>query len=264
MLASLAWVVQIFARRVHNGSWGAYLESVAESLLRHGIWQTLGLVILGSALLFTHSRGGTVSTLLGITAMTVSAVTAPALRGPWRMGFVTLAVIGAVLIIALNGGSLLSRVVETSLESDLRFNINSGTMSAIGKNFLFGTGLGTFKYVYAPYQPPSVGALVDLAHDDYLENILELGVPAGIVFYSMLLLLVLECLRGVIRRRRNAIFPCLGLGASVLVGCHSAVDFSMQAPAVAVTYAALLGVGVAQSRGADGRSAREGSLPEAT
>jgi len=262
ILANLAWLAQVLARNVDNRSWRSHVESVTESLLRRGLWQTLGLVIMGSALLFTHSRGGTVSVLLGVAALSVSAVSAPSLRAPWRTAFVTLAVLGAILIIALNGGSLLSRVGSTSVETDLRFDINSGTLSAISRNSLLGTGLGTFKYVYAPYQPPSEGKFVDRAHDDYLENILELGVPAAIVFYLILLLLVFECLTGMIRRRRNAIFPCLGLSASVLVGFHSAVDFSMQAPAVAITYTALLGVGVAQSRGSGGHAASKSAQQE--
>jgi O-antigen ligase len=98
-----------------------------------------------------------------------------------------------------------------------------------------------------------VGLFVDLAHNDYLENILELGVPAAAVLYGMLLLLVWRCLRGVLRRRRDAIFPCAALGASALVGSHAAVDFSMQMPAVAVTYAVMIGLGVAQSESSNGR-----------
>lgn len=262
MLANLGWLAQVLARYVDNRSWRAHLESVSECLLRRGLWQTVGLVIIGSALLFTHSRGGTVSSILGVTVLVASALTVPSLRAPWRTSFVTLAVLGTTLMVVLDGGALLSRVADTSVETDLRLDINAGTLSAISKNYLLGTGLGTFKYVYAPYQPPSVGSRTDLAHDDYLENVLELGVPAGIAFYLMLLLLVLECLRGAFRRRRNAIFPCLGLSASVLVGCHSAVDFSMQAPAVATIYAVLLGVGVAQSQGSSDRAAREKSLQQ--
>ena len=172
------------------------------------------------------------------------------------MSLVTLATAGTVLIVALDGGHLLSRIADTPVENDVRFDINTGTLTAIGKTQPFGTGLGTFRYVYAPYQTPSLLALVELAHDDYLENVLELGIPAGIAFYAMLFLLVLECLKGLFRRRHDAIYACLGVGASVLVGCHSAVDFSMQMPAVAITYAALLGIGVAQSvrRGNRGRT----------
>ena len=260
--ANLAWLAQILVRNVDNRSWRAHIESVADSLFRHGLLPTLSLVIQGSALLFTHSRGGTVSALLGMGALTICAVSAPSLRAPWRTAFVTLAALGAILVIILNGGTLLRRVSDTAVETDLRVNINEGTLRAIGNDFLLGTGLGTFKYVYAPYQPPTEGKFIERAHNDYLENVLELGIPAGMTFFVMLALLVFECLRGVVRRRRNAIFPCLGFGASVLVGFHSAVDFSMQVPAVAITYAALLGVGVAQSRSSVERSATARPSPK--
>src|SRR5262249_9407303 len=151
ILANLALLAQILIRNVDDRSWRAYLESVTDCLLRRGLWQTLALVIMGSALLFTHSRGGIASSLLGITALTVSAVSAPSLRSGWRTSFVALAALGTTVVIALNGATFLSRVADTSVEKDLRFDIDSGTASAIGSNYLLGTGLGTFKYVYAPY-----------------------------------------------------------------------------------------------------------------
>jgi hypothetical protein len=39
----------------------------------------------------------------------------------------------------------------------------------------------------------------------------------------------------------------MGDDATVLVAAHSAVDFSVQIPAVAATYALIMGVAVAQS-----------------
>lgn len=260
--ANLAWLALILVRYVDSRSWRAHIESVTDCLFRRGFLPTLSLVIQGSALLFTHSRGGTASALLGMGALTICAVSAPSLRAPWRTAFVALGVLGAILIITLNGSSLLRRVSDTAVESDLRVDINEGTLRAISEDPLLGTGLGTFKYVYARYQPPTEGKLIDRAHNDYLENVLELGLPAGIAFYLMLGFLVFECLRGVARRRRNAIFPCLGLSASVLVGSHSMVDFSMQAPAVAITYAVLLGVGVAQSRRSVERAATAEPFPK--
>ena len=56
-----------------------------------------------------------------------------------------------------------------------------------------------------------------------------------------------RCLMGVRVRRRNAIYPCIGVAATVLIAVHSTVDFSLQNPAVAATYALLMGAAVAQS-----------------
>ena len=49
------------------------------------------------------------------------------------------------------------------------------------------------------------------------------------------------------RRRRNALYPCMGVAASVLVGLHATVDFTMQVPAVAATYALIMGAACSQS-----------------
>jgi hypothetical protein len=54
-------------------------------------------------------------------------------------------------------------------------------------------------------------------------------------------------LRGVRLRRRDAVFPCLGIATTVLVALHATVDFSLQIPAVTYTYCFLLGAAVAQS-----------------
>ena len=42
-------------------------------------------------------------------------------------------------------------------------------------------------------------------------------------------------------RRRDQVFALAAVGATVLVALHALVDFSLQIPAVAVTFAALLG-----------------------
>ena len=60
-------------------------------------------------------------------------------------------------------------------------------------------------------------------------------------------LLAFVCLRGVWSRHRHWIYPAIGFSASILVGAHALVDFSLQIPAVAYTYALMMGAAVAQS-----------------
>jgi O-antigen ligase len=259
MMAGLALMAQVQIKRIDGRSLRTFGQSSIEAVLWHGRWVTAALVIVGSALLLTHSRGGTMAALIGGGVLVASAASAPSLRAPWRYAFAALGALAAIAVFAVNGAGVVTRVASAANDVDFRFDIDSGTWQAIADNFLTGTGLGTFQYVYAPYQPPSVGLFVDLAHNDYLENMLELGVPAAAVFYASLLLLVWRCLQGVFRRRRDAVFACASLGASALVGSHAAVDFSMQMPAVAITYATILGVGVAQSASSRDRSGSSGS-----
>ena len=46
---------------------------------------------------------------------------------------------------------------------------------------------------------------------------------------------------------RRANIPCMGIAITALVATHSVVDYTMTVPAIAVTYAALLGAACAQA-----------------
>ena len=80
-----------------------------------------------------------------------------------------------------------------------------------------------------------------------MESALELGIPAAIALILAVGTTAFYCLIGIRRRRRDVIYPAVGLAATVLVAVHSLVDFSLQIPAVAVTYSLLMGVACAQS-----------------
>src|SRR5690606_10334739 len=100
---------------------------------------------------------------------------------------------------------------------------------------------------------------VDKAHNTYVEHLVELGVPATLLLYAGPLLLFAYCLRGVFLRRTDQVYPLAAVGATLLVGSHALVDFSLQIPAVAVTFAALLGIGVAQATPSPERPPRPGA-----
>ena len=167
------------------------------------------------------------------------------------MWWITNIPIAAALIgfFAISGDVVGKRLVRTFGATDLRFAIFDVTISEIEKSLLLGTGYGTFPQVFEHARPekfPFQGVIM-YAHNTYLENALELGIPAAIALTLVVVLLALICLRGVRRRRNDAYYPALGLAASVLVGLHSLVDFSLQIPAVSVTYAFVLGLACAQS-----------------
>jgi O-antigen ligase len=111
---------------------------------------------------------------------------------------------------------------------------------------LTGHGLGSFSQVLPLYADVKTFNS-DKAHNDWLEAVFELGWPAALLWFAILGSLALRCLIGFFRRGRDQVYPLVGFCACVLVGLHSLVDFSLQIPGVAVTYSALLGVGIAQS-----------------
>jgi len=249
VIAHLVLIADTLARKTDVRSRRSFLLSLADSLLGHAKWLVLGLVVCGGSLLMSHSRAGLVSALAAVTVLMLLVLAAPAARAPWRFWFAGFGGLGLVAIALLTGATTFDRLDEMSKDLEMRPKIGAAVMRAIGDNWLTGTGYGSFADIFPLYQPLNVVGYVDLAHNDYLENALELGVPAAALLVLTVGYLAGRCLIGVFRRRRDAIYPIAGVAATVMVGVHAAFDFSLQIPAVTVTYAVMLGLGVAQSIG---------------
>ena len=75
------------------------------------------------------------------------------------------------------------------------------------------------------------------AHNTYLENALELGIPAAAMLVLALMWILLICFTALRHYGRRANIPCMGLAITALIGTHSLVDYTMTVPAIAATYA---------------------------
>lgn len=247
VLANLALIAEALMKNVDSRSRATTVLSMFENLLWRAKFPVIGTIVTSAGLLLSHSRGGLVATAAGIAALVASVAAAPSLSAPWCKWFAGVVIAAGGGALLLSGGGVFERLNAMSDVDEGRGAIYDATLAAIRDNLLTGTGLGSFQFVFPMYQPASLAGLVDLAHDDYLENILELGLPAALLLYALLAYLIGQCALGIRRRRRDALYPCIAVAASTLAGVHSIFDFSLQIPAVAATYAALLGIGVAQS-----------------
>jgi tetratricopeptide (TPR) repeat protein len=124
-----------------------------------------------------------------------------------------------------------------------RAAIWSDALTAAGRHFPAGSGLGTFAFAFrrsAPYFPRQT---VDHAHCDWLEFLVELGLAGALFLAGSIGLTLFRCCR---RPRGDSSDPLdpirvaclLGTGAILL---HSSVDFPLQIPALAALFSALLG-----------------------
>jgi O-antigen ligase len=213
-----------------------------------GSWKPLlGLMLITSALISTQSRGGSISaaigvcTLLLIYAMRVKLKTKTLLAG---LGGVCLIIL---LAYSTSNEPLLKRMVRVESGASERITVFKITIDAISNNPWTGFGYGGFDQGFKLYRNEDVGNIYDKTHNTYLENSFELGLPAAASLFLAILGLMLLTLRGVIFRRRDWLYPATGLASTALVASHSLVDFSLQIPAVAITYSAIMGLAVAQS-----------------
>jgi hypothetical protein len=221
-------------------------EQVVDFILK--IWKPLTvLLLMVSALVLSHSRGGFASTMAGsIVLLVLLDRRAKSKKNRIRMVAVSAAVAAGIAFL-ITSEALLDRINRTDITTEERMAVYVNVNRAIGDNPVLGFGYGTFANSYLLYDPLESGVHYDRAHNTWLENAFELGVPAALALYLALGGLALTCLKGVRRRHRDWVFPATGVAASVLVGLHAILDFSLQIPAVAILYACIMGVACAQS-----------------
>jgi O-antigen ligase len=211
-------------------------------------WKPLtGLLLMVAALILTHSRGGFVATLAGVIALL--ALLDRRARGgrASSRALVVSALAVAGIGFYLTSEVLLDRINRTDITTEERLAVFANVNRAIGDNPVLGFGYGTFADSFRLYDQNEAAVHYDRAHNTWLENAFELGLPAALALYLALGGLALTCWRGVRRRHRDWVFPATGVAASLLVGLHATVDFSLQLPAVAMSYALVMGVACAQS-----------------
>jgi O-antigen ligase len=229
------------AQREHSG-WDG---TVAERLLASHTTLTLLVALQLAGVLASKSRAGLAGSLL------VLIPCLPALLRGHRVarvvGWLVLALV-ALPAVLLAGPPLLDRLSRLPLEWTseggrgavfrLMLDVASGTP-------VFGTGGGTFEWMFMIHRPEQIKGQYDFAHNDYLQVLVETGavglllllVPVGAFFVETL------------RRRRHEPGPdrqdwplLLALAA---VALHEIVDFGLQLPAPMV-YAAILAGAVAR------------------
>jgi len=222
-------------------------ESLYEQYILRSWKPMAALLLMVTALVLTHSRGGFVAALCGTVTLLYLLDRRSATRRTSSRVVVLTALGVAALAFVLTSEVLLDRINRTDITTEERTAVFGEVGRAIGDNPVLGFGYGSFAGSFRLYDQVEDTVWYDRAHNTWLENAFELGLPAALALYLVLGGLAVSCFRAVWRRHRDWVFPATGAAASVLVGVHATVDFSLQLPAVAVLYAAILGVGVAQS-----------------
>ena len=225
--------------------------SARMKLLAKRSWLPLiALPLLAAAQLLTLSRAGILSTVLAAATLVFLASRAGILGVRHQLAHTGAFVVAAALIITVFGGALLNRFATEGVEDVDRTQSWQIVMSGIETSPWLGHGFGTFPEAFPLYRDDRLASrrYWDKAQNTYLELALDLGVPATLIFLSGFAAVAVQCLRG-LRRRRVArrIYPAIGVAATVLVAAHSLVDFPMQIPAIATTYAFLMSLALTES-----------------
>jgi O-antigen ligase len=203
---------------------------------------------LASALMLTGSRAGITSSFIALIALIVLLSLATN-RHRAAVIIALLFIVGACAAAMLSfGDHFLDRMANAG-GANLRTSTAEQTIAAALDAPWTGFGFGSFEQIFALYRDSSlgIGARWDKAHNTYAELLLELGFPAAITLGTVVLSLLIRIGVGAYKRERVATVSFLAIGVSILVLLHALVDFSIQIEAVAITFWAIMGAGLAQS-----------------
>lgn len=236
---------QVSSASVHYFFWSDFLTKLASGPL---VWGLLPLALF-TALILSASRAGFASCMGGLVVLAVGMAINKRVRTGRLLLLVGSAAMLAIFLLTIGGQQLTARLNANTIAEDLpsRLNVYALTWESIKANPWLGYGLGNFDAAFRLFRDTSVIGWFEEAHNDYLEMVMDLGFPAAMLWFAAIGLMVMRCVQGMWQRRRDGIFPVLALAVTAQEALHSIFDFSLQIPAVAMTYAAILGMGVAQS-----------------
>lgn len=242
----LAASTAVLMARLRSSDRGSVSQALAELPRRAGPMLAI-IALLGVSLAATGSRAGVLAGGAGLVATFMVGWRRGARVQQATIGLAFAVVGGAVLLFGTSSDTLFLRLGQLEFAADARWELYRDTVQAIIDRPILGHGAGTFADFFPFYHSadvPSTGIWLE-AHNTYLQSAAELGLPAFSAATLFVFVLVALCLKTA--RRRSAPAATAAVGAAVVVGLHSFLDFSLQIQAVAIVFAVLLGSGVAVS-----------------
>ena len=267
-LGALAAIAKLFAMGsqsiVADRGARSLALTIAQFCSGRGAAVLVAVLLTFAGVVASASWAGFAATMCGVVALALTSllVTRRGSTRLWAGAGALVAVLPLLFLIVFNGNTLgerLSQLLDTGITDDVRLALWAAANRMIADAPWFGLGLGTFQDAYPLYATQLLPYVMDKAHCDYLELAAGLGLPAAVAWWCAMTWLFVVCIRGVRIRRRNRLYPLIAVGATTLVAVHSSVDFSLQMPAVALMYATILGLGVAQALPTHNKTQHENS-----
>ena len=232
------------------------VRNFLEYFFARSIFAIATAAVLFCAVLLTHSRAGLTASVAGIGVFLITVTRSWQSRKAMLLAVVAFGIV-AVAIFMVGGSKTVERIAIVPGAAAERGEVYRLTIEAIADTPILGTGYGTFQNVFPAHRSEILLIPFAHGHNIYLENALELGVPAAAALVAAVGWIGLICLGRARGRGRESFFPSLGIAVIVVIALHSLVDSTLRAPAVAITLAALLGIASSQALAAEPEISRE-------
>jgi len=209
------------------------------------LWIVAG-ILMGATIFVCGSRGGMIAFAVEMMFLAGLFVARRSPRTAWALCVICL-VIGALVFWIDDGGvlkqldSLRDPLTNAAVAS--RLAIARDSLRMVRDRPIAGWGLGLFPIIYPQYRSFSTDLLVNQAHNDYLQALVETGILGFACVLWFIGNLYLSGIRNLRTHPSIAAAPVLG----PLVGCtgifvHSLSDFNLHIPANAALFFVLCGM----------------------
>jgi putative inorganic carbon (HCO3(-)) transporter len=225
-------------------TWKQLFRNVIALVLSSRMLLRLALVVMVIALVLTRSRMGNSSFFVSL--LVAGAIGLTFSRRATRSMVVLIAslVVIDLFIVGTYFGveRVVERIQQTRIETEDRSDIASYALNLWRDYPIFGSGLGSFHAVIPRYWGEIPGVPYTHAHNDYLQFACEVGAIGTALLGLILLMSILAALRAQQVRtdplmRGMSVASLMGIIALMI---HSAVEFSLQIPAIALTFMLVL------------------------
>jgi O-antigen ligase len=228
------------ARRNISMGWRHRLASLDGKTLLLGF----GVIVMVVGLIFSASRMGISSLLLSFTLISFL------FRDPQRekkFSKTSVLIFGLALLWAIWIGldTVLSRFITSTDDFKFRWTMWANTFQILKDFPLFGSGLGTFTYIFPMYRSLHIQGLATHAENDFLQLASEVGLVGIGLLLILFLFLSYKAISGIrlLTHRDSGRYIAMGGLVGILaLMFHSLVERNIQVPSNAFLYTILWGV----------------------
>lgn len=204
------------------------------------------IVVCASGVIASASRGGILAMVVGgcLSGAILLRQHAMTLKLLAVGAFLTVITIPFLLWSGLDQHAVarLSTLTSPGITDNGRLPHWRDALTGISEHWLTGTGLGTYRYAYLPYQSGSQAWFIH-AENQYLETTLELGIPGLLVLLAAIAIVTWTafCLLSGGDSIQFAL-GAAGMFAMISQSTHAVFDFGLYLPANMLAFALICGM----------------------
>ena len=221
-----------------------WVRKITQLLLSRKAQLRIYIAVMTVALVLTHSRMGNIAFFISLTVTALLSLWLSSHAKRLMAILVISIIVIDVLIVSTWFGleKVAERLEKTSVETETRYEVAQATLGYWQDYLLFGSGAGTYQYVFPKYRTPDISSFYNHAHNDVLQLASETGLVGILLLVSIVLYSWFTAIRAMALRRDPL---SIGLAFAATMGIlalsiHSFVDFNHQIPANAATFMVIL------------------------